>query len=141
MLVWFVIKVMAILVVLETIMHIQIFNVIWILEGLLTSCVFIFFSCVISLESNFFQLFLQLKSLVSNFGLSQVLTIVYCNNLIIIYLAKNRIFNKKTNIGVRSHCILDIISHSDILMKKIAMTENSVNILMKFKHCFVLYNI
>jgi hypothetical protein len=54
MLVWFVMKVMAILVVLET-MHIQIFNVIWILEGLSTSCVFIFFSCVISWKAIFFS--------------------------------------------------------------------------------------
>jgi hypothetical protein len=89
-----------------------------------------------------------LRGLVSDLGLQQDETIVFCDSQSAIHLTKNQMYHERTkHIDVRYHFLREVVTQGDITVKKIAMTENPADMLtkplpiLKFKHCLGLIGI
>ena len=83
-----------------------------------------------------------LKGLVSDLGLKQGDTIVFCDSQSVIHLTKNQMYYERTkHIDVKFHFILDNVSQGIIAVIKVATVDNPTDMmtklvpLNKFKHC------
>jgi hypothetical protein len=83
-----------------------------------------------------------LKGLVSDLGLQQDKTVVFCDSQNTIHLAKNQMYHERTkNIDVKCHFLREVVTQGNIIVKKIATTKDPANMLtkpvpiLKFKHC------
>ncbi|GLT72015.1 hypothetical protein SLA2020_439880 [Shorea laevis] len=73
-----------------------------------------------------------LRGLVSDLGLQQNETIIFCDSLSAIHLTKNQMYHERTkHIDVRYHFLRMVVTQGDIILKKIVMTENPVDMLTK----------
>ena len=73
---------------------------------------------------------------------------MYCDSQSAIHLTKNQMFYERTkHINVRMHFIRDVIAHGAIVVKKIPMMDNLVDMMtksvlkIKFKHCLDLIGV
>ena len=89
-----------------------------------------------------------LKGLVSDLGLKQGDTIVFCDSQNAIHLTKNQMYYERTkHIDVRFHFILDNVSQGIIAVIKVATVDNPTDMmtklvpLNKFKHCLDLIGV
>lgn len=89
-----------------------------------------------------------LRGLVSDLGLLQDTSVVYCDSQSAIHLTKNQMYHERTkHIDVRYHFIRDIILQGDIAVKKIATADNPADMMtkpipvLKFKHCLGLIGV
>jgi hypothetical protein len=66
-----------------------------------------------------------LRGLISDLGLQQDETIVFCDSQSTIHLTKNQMYHERTkHIDVRYHFLREVMTQGDITVKKIATTEN-----------------
>lgn len=91
---------------------------------------------------------LWLRGLFGEISTRQQVTVVHCNNQSAIHLTKDQMFQeKKKHIDVRYYFVCDIISKGNILIKKIGVVENPIDmmnkslVVSKFKHCLDLISI
>ena len=84
---------------------------------------------------------MKLRGLVSDFGLHQELTIIFCDSQSAIHLTKNQMYHeRKKHIDVRYYFIQEDTTQGEIIIKKIATIENPANMMtklvlvFKFKH-------
>lgn len=91
---------------------------------------------------------LWLKGLVGDIGISLKDFIVYYDNQSAIHLTKNQMHHERVKyIDIRMYFIRDVTTRGDVLLRKIATSNNSTNMmtkerpLMKFKHCFDIVGI
>jgi hypothetical protein len=89
-----------------------------------------------------------LRGLVSDLGLQQDDTVVFCDSQSAIHLTKNQMYHERTkHIDVRYHFLREVVTQGDITVKKIATAENPADMLtkplpiLKFKHCLGLIGI
>jgi hypothetical protein len=89
-----------------------------------------------------------LQDLVSELGVEQAQTVVYCDSQSAIHLTKNQMFHERTkHIQVKCNFVRDIISKGAIVVKKVHTTDNSADMLTKlvlgdkFKHCLDLIGV
>ena len=88
------------------------------------------------------------KGLVGDLGVSQKDITVFCDSQSTIHLTKNQMYHERTeHIDVRMHFIRDVTTQGDVLVEKIATSDNAVDVmtkalpLVKFKHCLYLVGI
>jgi hypothetical protein len=89
-----------------------------------------------------------LRGLVSDLGLQQNETIIFCDSLSTIHLTKNQMYHERTKqINVRYHFLREVVTQGDITLMKIVTAENPADMLtksvpfFKFKHCLDLIGI
>ena len=89
-----------------------------------------------------------LTGLVKELGIQQGGVLLHCDSQSAIYLAKNQVYHTRTkHIDVRFHRIRELISSGELLLEKVHISKNAVNMLIKlvtankFKHCLDLVNI
>lgn len=75
----------------------------------------------------------MLQSLLSDFGLKQTSVDIYCDNQYAIYLAYNPVYHGWTEyINIRYHFIRDVLVNGNVIVKEIAIADNSIIIMTKF---------
>ena len=86
--------------------------------------------------------------MVKELGIQQGGDQLHCDSQSAIFFAKNEVYHARTkHIDVRFHKIGKLVSSSELLFKKIHMSENVADVLAKpvitknFKHCLDLINI
>ncbi len=84
----------------------------------------------------------------SDLGLIQNKSIVFCNNQSAIHLTKNQMYHERTkHIDIRYHFIQDIISQGTIVVPKVSTHNNPGNMMIKgvpiskFRYCLVLVGV
>jgi len=89
-----------------------------------------------------------LRGLVSDLGLIQDVTIVFCDSQSAIHFTKNQMYHERTkHIDVRRHFVRDIVADGKVVVKKISIAHNPADMLTKsvptskFKHCLDLVGI
>jgi len=73
-----------------------------------------------------------LRELVSNLGLIQDVTVIFCDSQTAIHLTKNQMYHDRTkNIDVRRPFVRDIVADNIVTVKKIDITHNPADMLTK----------
>lgn len=73
-----------------------------------------------------------LRGLVSDLGLQEDVTTVFCDSQSAIHLTKNRMYHERTkDIDVRYHFLREVMTQGDITVKIIATAENPADMLTK----------
>jgi len=70
---------------------------------------------------------------------------LYCDSQSFIYLAKNQVYHARNNhLDVRSHRTRELVSSGKLLLEKVRIFDNAIDMLTKFvitnnfKHCLNL---
>ncbi|KAL0403199.1 UNVERIFIED_CONTAM: Retrovirus-related Pol polyprotein from transposon TNT 1-94 [Sesamum radiatum] len=91
---------------------------------------------------------LWLDGLVKELGVEQCGVQLHCDSQSAIYLAKNQVYHARTkHINVRYHKIRELIASGEIMLQKVHISENAVDMLTKpltvdkFNHCLDLLNV
>lgn len=89
-----------------------------------------------------------LQGLVSDLGLKQDATVVFCDSQSAIYLTRNSVYHERTkHIDIRYHFIRDIISEGIVCVEKVSTDDNPADMLTKslpvtkFRHCLDLVGV
>ena len=89
-----------------------------------------------------------LRGLISDFGLHQERTNIFFDSQSAIHLTKNHMYHEITkHTYVKYHFVREVTTQGEIIVKKIATTENLANMMtklvsvLKFKHCLDLISI
>jgi hypothetical protein len=73
-----------------------------------------------------------LRGLVSDLGLQQDETVVFCDSQSAIHLTKNQMYHERTkHIDVRYHFLREVVTQGGITAKKIGTTKNPADMLTK----------
>ena len=89
-----------------------------------------------------------LQGLVSDLGLMQNKSTMFCDSQSAIYLTKNQMYHERTkHIDVRYHFIRDIVSQGTIVVQKVSTYDNPADMMIKtvsvskFRHCLDLVGV
>lgn len=75
---------------------------------------------------------LWLKGMIEEFGISQKHITVYYDHQSAIHLPKHQVFHERSkHINVKMHFVRDVINKEDVKVMKIAMEDNTVDMLTK----------